>query len=67
MKPKNLTEELMGVEHGWTERRDGHPQDITLRRNKFKIHSRPKSGSALWQKGNKVYTEQEALAMCGAR
>lgn len=37
--------------------------DSLLRRNGWQIHSRPAHGPILWRKGNRVETEEFAVAL----
>lgn len=37
------------------------PEDITLRKKGWEIHSRPSVGEATWKKGNTVLPQSEAL------
>jgi hypothetical protein len=41
---------------------DRHPQDRVLRGYGFTIHSRPRTGPALWARDGRLYTAGEALA-----
>lgn len=52
------------IDHPSAEHRCFHPADILLRRNGYKIHSRPRKGPVLWQLGDKVVTQDEAVQMC---
>lgn len=45
----------------WGERRRMHPQDILLREFGFKIHARPRDGSAWWTRGGELYSFEAAL------
>ena len=38
-------------------------QDVFLRRHGFRIHCRPKGGSATWERNNRVVFENVALEL----
>lgn len=40
-------------------------KNAKLRRHGFRIHSRPNRGEPTWERRGEVYTEREALHMCG--
>jgi hypothetical protein len=42
-----------------------HSRDQMLRRKGFKIHSRPKHGGAVWEKGGKLYHQEAAELLAG--
>jgi hypothetical protein len=50
--------------HAFAETRDLKPRDRYLRSHGFRIVSRPKSGEAIWVRGNREMTESEAVRAC---
>ena len=42
-------------------------KNAKLRRHGFRIHSRPNGKPATWERRGEVYTEREALMICGVR
>lgn len=40
-------------------------KNAKLRRHGFRIHSRPNRGPVTWIRRGEVYTEREALIICG--
>ena len=49
------------LENSWHETRIFHYNDMELRAAGFRIHSRPKKGSDIWDLHGILYSEEEAV------
>ncbi len=64
LKPKPYDGPIEVGNTGWAETRDCFPEDSILRKNGFRIYSRPRGQESLWSKEGQVYGHREALNEC---
>lgn len=58
------TPEVIPDGHAFAETRNLRPRDQRLRRQGFRIFSRPNAGPAIWTRQGKLFTEPEAHLAC---
>lgn len=56
-----------GPDHPSQDTTGRHPLDAALRHVGFRIHSRPKRGEAVWEKGGTLFPESRAVLQLGER